>query len=204
MAVEDDYELIPRQELEALRREIEKLKKNPLGDLPEGESLKESIDGLNTTLKKLLELFTNTEADLAHEYSEHNPVEELANVKEQNEQIANGILALADMIKEVKEDMQKHKEENLHHEGPDQFGQGFGENDSFGMPQKMDSNTPMPDKFPYSGMRPQQGGPMPPSPGMPPVGPDGLPPMPDFNTPPPPGMPPPPAAPPRKKGFFGR
>jgi hypothetical protein len=101
---DDDYELIPKQELESLKREIEKLKKNPLGTVPEGDSLLGEIKELNSNMKKLMELFTNTEADLAREYAENNPAESLKAVKQQNEQIAQGILALADMIKQMRDD----------------------------------------------------------------------------------------------------
>lgn len=198
MAIDEDYELIPRHELDALKKEIEKLKRNPLGDVPEGESILESINNMNETMKKLIELFTNTETDLAKEYAETNPVEELRNVKEQNEQIAQGILALADMIKEVKEDVARHDDAMKKNQG----GMGGNPFDMGGMPPMSGGNMPGgndPFAMPMDNQPPQ---------GMPPMN-DEMPSMPDFNQPmglPPNQGPAPPQGmgqvPPKKKGFF--
>jgi len=124
---DDDYELIPKQELDSLRKEIDKLKKNPLGELPEGESFLDEVKSLNSNIRKLVDIFTNTESELAKEYAEHNPLEEIRSLKDQNAQIAEGILALADMVKEVKLQNEKTKEQQetktvISKEPLDQYG----------------------------------------------------------------------------------
>ncbi|MBN2052584.1 hypothetical protein JW756_03710 [Candidatus Woesearchaeota archaeon] len=102
MAVDDEeYELLPRQEIDNLKRELERLKKHPLGDMKEGETLLEAINNLNTNIRKLIDIFTKAEADLVKDYEENNPAETLKTVKEQNEQIAQGLVAVADLIKEM-------------------------------------------------------------------------------------------------------
>lgn len=102
MAVDDDeYELLPRQEIENLKRDLERLKKHPLGDMKEGETILEAINNLNANIRKLIDIFTRAEADLVKDYEENNPAETLKVVKEQNEQLAQGLVAVADMIKDI-------------------------------------------------------------------------------------------------------
>lgn len=108
---DDDYELIPRRELEALRAESEKSKRTPAAAQPigDGQSLLLSVNELNNNIRKLIDLFTNTEADLAKEYADHNPVEDLREIKKQNEQLASAMLALADIVKDMKDDVEKSR-----------------------------------------------------------------------------------------------
>ena len=139
MAVDDDdYELIPKHELENLRKEVEKLKKNPLGDLPEGETLVDEVKSLNSNIKKLIDLFASTESELAKEYSDSSPAQELRSVRDQNEQIAQGILALADMIKEMKDDSSSRQmagqPQGMGQVPTDQFGLPTMPSDNFGLP----------------------------------------------------------------------
>ncbi|MFH0869790.1 MAG: hypothetical protein V1866_01915 [archaeon] len=103
MGRDDEYELLPRQEVENLKRELERLKKNPLGELKEGKSFLDSVNVLNDNIKKLIDIFTKAEADLAKEYSQGNPAQDLKVIKEQNEQIAQGLIAVADLVKDMKE-----------------------------------------------------------------------------------------------------
>jgi hypothetical protein len=100
-SMDDDgeYELLPRQEVDKLKKEIEKLKKNPLGELSENDSLIGAINDLNNNIKKLIDIFANTEAEIAKFYADNNPLDDLKAVKEQNEQIAQGLVAVADMLK---------------------------------------------------------------------------------------------------------
>jgi hypothetical protein len=137
--VDDDYELIPKHELDALRKEIERIRKNPLGDLPEGETLLDEVKSLNSNIKKLVDIFANTESDLAKEYAEHNPLEEMKSIKEQNSQIAQGILALSDILKEVKEQNEKIREEQTTKQVVSNTPL-----DQYGLPL---ANPPQPDSF---------------------------------------------------------
>lgn len=110
MPEDDEYELLPKQEIEALKKELEHLKKNPLGDLKEGESLLDSINELNNNIRKLIDIFTKAGADLDQQYNEFNPMGDLKNIQDQNEQIAHGIVAVGDLIKEMNEEYKKSEE----------------------------------------------------------------------------------------------
>lgn len=114
MSDNDEYELLPRQEIEALKKELERLKKHPFGEMEEGETLLEAINNLNNSIRKLTDIFTKAQADLETQYSEGAPLEDLKDIKEQNEEIAQGILAVADMLKEDKEarEFKEFKEES--------------------------------------------------------------------------------------------
>ena len=70
MAENDEYELLPKHELETLKKEVERLKKHPLGDLKEGETLLDAVNNLNNSVRKLIDIFTKAEADLAKQYAE--------------------------------------------------------------------------------------------------------------------------------------
>lgn len=103
MAKDDEYELLPKQEIDALKKEVERLRKHPLGDLKEGETLLDAINNLNDNIKKLIEIFTKAEADLAKQYVDSSPVGDLKTIKDQNEQIAQGLVTVADLVKDMKE-----------------------------------------------------------------------------------------------------
>ncbi|HJX06158.1 MAG TPA: hypothetical protein VJ461_05590 [Candidatus Nanoarchaeia archaeon] len=103
MSEDDEYELLPRQEIEALKKEIDRLKKHPLGEMEEGDTLLEAINNLNNSIRKLIDIFTKAQTDLEGQYSEGAPLDDLKDIKDQNEEIAQGILAVADMLKENKE-----------------------------------------------------------------------------------------------------
>jgi hypothetical protein len=111
LAEDDEYELLPKQEIEALKKELERLKKNPLGDLKEGENLLDSINELNNNIRKLIDIFTKAGADLDQQYNEFNPMGDLKAIRDQNEQIAHGIVAVGDMIKDMKEEHKKEEAE---------------------------------------------------------------------------------------------
>jgi hypothetical protein len=102
LAEDDEYELLPRQELEELRKEIERLKKNPLGNMKEGESLLDAINNLNSNIRWLIDIFSKAGEDLQKEYSGRNPVDDIKTIKQQNEDIAQGLIAVADIIKDMR------------------------------------------------------------------------------------------------------
>ena len=107
MGKDDEYELLPKQEVDMLKKEIARLKKNPLGDLPEGENMLDAINNLNTNISKLIDIFSKAGADLASDYSEGTAVEDIKTIKEQNDDIAEGLVAVADMVKDIKESAPK-------------------------------------------------------------------------------------------------
>ena len=99
--------------MEQLKKEIDRLKKNPLGDLKEGENLLEAINDLNNNIRKLIDIFTKASADLDGAYSDVSPVDDIRTMRDQNEQIAQGILTVADMLKDMK---QNQNNQNASHE----------------------------------------------------------------------------------------
>lgn len=126
MAEDEEYELLPRREIEHLKKELEKLKKNPLGELKEGQSLLDSVNNLNNNIKRLIDIFAKADADLAKDYSENNPAESLNTIKAQNEHIAQGLLTLADVIKDMKENKEPTRPAPGYPGQPPQQNMGFG------------------------------------------------------------------------------
>ncbi|MBN2459560.1 hypothetical protein JXB28_04720 [Candidatus Woesearchaeota archaeon] len=133
MAGDDEYELLPKEELDTLKKEIERLKRSPFGEMKEGETLLDAINNLNANIRKLIEIFTNAQAELESHYAEGGaPVEDLKDIKDQNEQIAQGILAIADMVKETKSKVESQPPPELSHQPripigrPDTYGGGIG------------------------------------------------------------------------------
>lgn len=97
----DEYELLPRTELMRLRKEIDALKSNPLGNSPHSKTLQQSIDNLTAAVNGLVRMFSDVETQMAKEYAQQKPLQEQINVlADQNEKIAAGIVALADLVKE--------------------------------------------------------------------------------------------------------
>ena len=196
---EDEYAIVSKKEFLALKKEIERLKKNPLEGSETGEDLQASIDNLNKSLNVMLEVFKQAAEDMKLEEHEAETVgkqlgpitEKLDKLIDQNQKIAKGIVAVADMVKEKLEEISEKEDAQSKHRLP-----------------------------------PLEGGPKPfaprapPMPGMPPGPPPGPPPMPGFGPPgapegmespgagmppigPPPGMPPAGAGPQRKNVMGG-
>src|SRR3989338_788567 len=100
-----DFELIPNKELLRLRKEIDNLKSGK-----EGTDITESVEALTKSIETLNELFyAATEEMKAEEKSEHvivKKIEPLINkldeISEQNTKIAKAIIALTDMIRDMR------------------------------------------------------------------------------------------------------
>lgn len=101
-----DYELIPNKELLRLRKEIDNLKSGK-----ESSDVMGSIESLTKSIEELNELFyAATQEMKAEEKSEHvilkkiDPLfEKLEQISEQNTKIAKAIIALTDMIRDIRE-----------------------------------------------------------------------------------------------------
>ena len=101
---DDDYELLPHKEIESLKNELEKLKKGP------SDQTKTQMGQLTDSINNLLNLFKEAASQMHLEEQEADmvsqkiiPIEmKLDQVLEQNQKIAEGIIALADIIKEMK------------------------------------------------------------------------------------------------------
>ncbi len=104
---EDEYELLPHKEIEDLKDELAKLKEF---EIAPSKKLQVSLLELNTKLDKLLTIFEDAthemrveEGGLSFTEKMKPLLEKMSKILEQNSEIASGILALADMVKEVKE-----------------------------------------------------------------------------------------------------
>lgn len=106
----DEYEILPHKEITELREELKKLK------LAEGSPTKKmtvSIVELNAKMDKLIEIFETATRDLREEAGglsvgeQIKPLAERLNkALEQNSEIAEGVVALADMIKDLRDDLE--------------------------------------------------------------------------------------------------
>lgn len=98
----DDYELLPHEELEKLRRDIEHLKKSPYPGTKQNKNLLGSMESLSDSINRLIAIFEGTQEDLIKEYKDASPTKLLVKISEQNAKIAEGIVAVAEMLKNDK------------------------------------------------------------------------------------------------------
>lgn len=113
MAGDEEYELLPKEEIDNLKKEVERLRKNPLGEVEEGESILDSINNLNNNIKNLIDIFSKASADLKNDEGEVSPLNDLKEIKEQNEDLAQGLVAVADMVKNIKQGNEQEQKVNL-------------------------------------------------------------------------------------------
>ncbi len=104
---EEEYELLPHKEIEDLKEELSKLKEF---EIAPSKRLQVSLLELNTKLDRLITIFEDATHELRVEegglsFTEKMKplLEKMNKILEQNSEIASGILALADMVKELKE-----------------------------------------------------------------------------------------------------
>jgi hypothetical protein len=100
MAVQDsdDYELMPKEELEDLRRQVSALKKNSMSEGDKARVLIESMDRLTISINRLITILDDAQKDIIDEYQQSKPAEKLNQVLEQNEAIARALLAMHDNL----------------------------------------------------------------------------------------------------------
>jgi len=111
----DDYEIVPEKDFDSLKRDVEKIKNNPLGESTEGKDLKASIDRLNDSITNLLMLFKTASESIKAESHDTEVMskkilplfDRVEKLSEQNEKIAKGIVALAEMFDEFKAKQQQ-------------------------------------------------------------------------------------------------
>ncbi len=104
-----DYELLPHKEIEDLRQELKKLKGF---DSAPGKNLQVSIVELNKKIDKLIAIFEEAmhevkleEGGLSFKEKMSPIVDRMQKILEQNSEIADGIVTIGDMIKELKESL---------------------------------------------------------------------------------------------------
>ena len=107
----DDYEFIPHNDIIKLKKEIDEVKKNPFGDSRQNKTLLDAMDDLTKAINSLVDLFKVASEELKLE--EHDSVlinekispllRKINDLEQQNEKIAKGIVALADMMNDRKQ-----------------------------------------------------------------------------------------------------
>ncbi len=116
---EDEYAIVSKKEFLTLKKELERLKKNPLEGSESGETLQSSIDNLNKSLNVMLEVFKQAADDLKLEEHDSDTLskqmgplgDKIDTLIDQNQKIAKGIVAIADMVKEKLEEIEKKEDE---------------------------------------------------------------------------------------------
>jgi hypothetical protein len=103
---DDQYELMPSSELDYLRKEVEKLKRNPLGDTQASITLLDSINKLNANIARLNDIFAGANDDMVKAFSDVNLQDQIRKMQEQQEKLARGIVAVGEMVRKVEESRQ--------------------------------------------------------------------------------------------------
>ena len=104
----DEYEIVPEREVEDLKRDVDEIKKNPLGSSPAGRELVRSIKDLTDSVNHLIALFRDAADAMKLEEKESeaigkklSPMLDKFNVLiDQNEKIARGIVGVADLVRD--------------------------------------------------------------------------------------------------------
>jgi len=102
---EDEYELTPHKQLEEMRKEIEILKKNPLAGTGSSKNLLAAMDNLSKQINKLIKIMSSAgeymkeEAGEEEHHEDGNLSKKFDTLIDQNKKIAEGIVAVAGMLK---------------------------------------------------------------------------------------------------------
>ncbi len=107
----DDYEILPQKEIQELKEELRKLKEF---EITPSKKMQVSLVELNTKLDKLLSIFEEAmtalqveEGGMSFKDKMRPVLERMNKVLEQNSEIAQGIVAVADLVKDLREDLGK-------------------------------------------------------------------------------------------------
>ncbi|MBS1266354.1 MAG: hypothetical protein MAG795_00321 [Candidatus Woesearchaeota archaeon] len=108
-----DYDLLPHQDIKRLRKQIKELKSQAGKDTVKPDSLQNSINNLNDSINALIMIFKEASKNIksgtgntTHEHlgdmNSHlvNLNEQMEQLLKHNEEIAKGILVMANLIKE--------------------------------------------------------------------------------------------------------
>lgn len=106
----EEYEILPQSEVKGLRDELKKARQF---DIAPSKELHVSINELNAKLDKLISIFDEASHDLKVEeggltfHEKMRPLlEKMNKILEQNAEIAEGIVAIADIVKEFKDELE--------------------------------------------------------------------------------------------------
>ena len=77
------------------------MRKNPLGISESPSALFSKMDDLTKSINRLISILESADRSLLEDFRKSNPTEKLSDVLDQNQKIAQGIVALADMLKKM-------------------------------------------------------------------------------------------------------
>ena len=114
----DEFEIVPKKEIEELKKDIEGIKKDPLGSAPSGQNLSGSMEKLTKSMNNMFELFKVANKEIKEEAGSlefmkqigpffENLNKKMDQILEQHDKIADGIVAIADLVKQMKEESDK-------------------------------------------------------------------------------------------------
>lgn len=118
--MDEEYAIVSKKEFEQLKNQLDRLKKNPLGDSQKGQDLQDSIDNLSRSLNSMMSIFKEAADDMKLEGRDQQVIGakieplggKLDTLIEQNQKIAKGLIAVADMVKEKLEKIEEHTTSN--------------------------------------------------------------------------------------------
>jgi hypothetical protein len=149
----EDYEILPQKEIQELKDELRKLKDF---EITPSKKMQVSLVEVNTKLDKLLSIFEEAmtalqveEGGLSFKEKMRPVAEKMNKILEQNSEIAQGIVAVADLVRDLREDLGK--------------GVAVKETLSAPEPMQLPPGQFAPQAYPPAGAPAQ---PMPPMPGM--------------------------------------
>ncbi len=95
---DSDYELMPKKEVDRLKKDLNALRRNPYGESDRGKDLQQSIDRLNNTMNKLISILEDAQQDIIDEYQDSKPIEKLNQILDQNETIAKALVSIHEKV----------------------------------------------------------------------------------------------------------
>ena len=99
---DDDYDLLPHQEIEELKRQVQELKTR--SDKSSSQEIVKALEQLTRSMDSMLRLFTEAAHEVKGSDKEHEQiVDKLDEVIEQNKTIAEGMVAVSDMVRDFVE-----------------------------------------------------------------------------------------------------
>jgi len=112
----EEYQIMPQKTISKIKKEIENLKtKAASSDEVASPGFKRAIDNLTESINSLMSLFKEAAEEMkVEEKTEENIeqklgplVKKVAEIEEENKKIAEGILAIADMVRDLNEKIDK-------------------------------------------------------------------------------------------------
>lgn len=93
----EEYEILPHEELQKLREEVEELKRNPMGNVQESEDLKSAMSKLTRAMHHLIDILSTTNDEMVSEFKRTTMSEHFEKISDQNEKIANALLHMVEL-----------------------------------------------------------------------------------------------------------